>query len=149
MGSGRLFVGVGSPHGDDSVGWVVARSIEIQIGDELSVRCARSPAALLDWLDGVDELHVCDACASDEPVGAVRCWDWPAEEIERTRFQGSHDLSLPAALALAEQLGRLPAKVRVWGVAVNEHRSTGSISAATAARVSEIVDQIRGVLGHA
>ncbi|MEX2114257.1 MAG: hydrogenase maturation protease [Pirellulales bacterium] len=149
MNGGCLFVGMGSPYGDDCVGWVIARSIAGRLGDEFTVRCARSPAVLLDWLDNFDELHVCDAFVGNGAVGTLRGWDWPAEEIELARFQGSHDLSLPAALALAAQLGRLPAKVRVWGVAVGDHASFDSMSAVIAARASEIVDQICGALGHA
>ena len=149
MGGRTLLVGIGSSQGDDRVGWVIAGRIADMIGDSSIVRCARSPAALLDLLDGVDELHVCDAFIGQAEVGAVRWWDWPSREIERAHFHGSHDLSLPAALALAEQLGRLPPKVRIWGVAIGESRQLDPMSTAVTAAVPEIVNQICGALAHA
>jgi len=101
MNDRALVVGIGSPYGDDRVGWLVAERIAEMLGNRFIVRCARSPAELLDWLDGVAELHVCDAFASHTQIGEAWCWQWPLPEIESAHFHGSHDLSLPAALALA------------------------------------------------
>jgi hydrogenase maturation protease len=149
MDNRTLVVGIGSPHGDDRVGWVIAERIAELVGHRFDVRCARSPAELLDWLEGVVELHVCDAFTRHTEVGAAQCWDWPSPEIEGALFHGSHDFSLPAALALAEQLGRLPARVRIWGIAIGEGRGGDSMSLAVRAAVPEIVDRIRGALAHA
>ena len=147
--SRSLLVGIGSPHGDDRVGWLIARRIGELLGAHLPVKIARTPAELLDWLEGIDTLHVCDAVVDEAAVGTVRCWDWPAREIECVRFGGSHDIPLMSALALAEQLGRLPPKVRIWGVVIGETRELGSMSSAVTDAVAEIVVQICGTLGHA
>jgi hydrogenase maturation protease len=149
MNPRSLLVGIGSAHGDDRAGWLIARRIGEVMGERLSVKCARAPADLLDWLEGIDTLDICDALLGEATVGAVRRWDWPAHEIERARFSGSHDLSLASALALAEQLGRLPPKVRIWGVAVGKTRALDSMSAAVTAALPTIVNQICGALGDA
>ena len=149
MNARSLLVGIGSPHGDDSVGWEIARRVAHQVGDSLLVRCARTPAELLDWLDGIDTLDVCDALVSEAAVGSFCCWQWPAHEIERAPFGGSHDLSLPAVLALAANLGRLPPRVRIWGVGIDPERSLESLSPDAAAALPSIVDRICGVLLHA
>jgi hydrogenase maturation protease len=147
--SRTLLVGIGSRHGDDSVGWRIARHVAAAMDERLVVRCARSPAELLDWLEGVDALHLCDGFVHGKTVGAIRCWDWPTPEIEQVVFRGSHDLSLPSALALAQQLGLLPRRVRIWGVAIAGARGSQADSAAVSAAVGEIAYRICGVLSDA
>lgn len=115
----QLFVGIGSPYGDDRLGWIVAAEIERRGPQQTSVRCAQSPANLLDWLAGHERLIVCDACYSPEPSGAWRRFDWPAAEMEDVDFAGTHDMPLTATLKLAEQLGMLPKQTTVWCMTVD------------------------------
>lgn len=149
MSTSSLLVGIGSPNGDDCVGWEVARRVASVLGETLVVRCVRTPAEVLDLLEGIDTLEICDALASEAAVGSVFCWQWPAPEIERAPFRGSHDLSLPAVLALAEGLGRLPVQVRIWGVGIKSGGALDSLSADAAAAVPTVVDRICGALIHA
>jgi hydrogenase maturation protease len=144
-----LLVGIGSPHGDDRVGWEIARRVGERLAGALDARCARTPAELLDWLEGVDALDVCDAFAADGQAGSVHCWQWPARQIERVPFCGSHDVSLPAVLALAERLGRLPPRVRIWGVGIKPPAMLGALSPGALAAVEVMVDRICGELAHA
>jgi hydrogenase maturation protease len=113
-----LLVGLGSLCGDDSVGLCVACQLAEYELPGVRVRLATSPTQLFDWLAGLQHLIICDACISAAPVGHLHCWSWPAEEIEQLRFSGSHDMSLPAVLAIADQLGQLPPAVTIWGVAI-------------------------------
>lgn len=146
MSGQSLLVGIGSPHGDDRVGWEIARRVAERFGGTLMVRCARTPAELLDWLEGIDTLDVCDAVSSDAAVGSVHCWQWPAPQIDQARFRGSHDVSLRAVLALAEGLGRLPPQVRIWGLEIKPGGSLDALSGGVAAAVPTVVDRIYGVL---
>jgi Ni,Fe-hydrogenase maturation factor len=74
---------------------------------------------------------------------------WPAAEIERAAFRGTHDFSLAAVLALAERLGRLPARARIWGVAVRSHPALAGLSPEAARAVTAAVEQICGALDDA
>lgn len=155
MNRTALVVGIGSSHGDDRVGWEVARAIDRRGDRGIATRCARTPAKLLDWLDGVERLDVCDAVSwstteTAVEIGSVRCWQWPAQDLERAPFRTSHDLSLPAVLALAETLGRLPPEVRVWGVTIGAPTTpSATLSPALAALVPAIAGRICGGLVHA
>lgn len=124
-----LIVGLGSPHGDDQVGWRVAEALRPRVAGLLgvAVRTANVPLDLLDWLEGVASLHVCDACCSDQPFGTLHrltiCGPIdgngpPARgfEFASLRCGGSHDFGLPAVLELAERLGCLPDRVVVHAV---------------------------------
>jgi hydrogenase maturation protease len=126
-------VGVGSPHGDDHAGWWVAQRLaEVgprefwpgEIGPRdvgrraVSIVSVASPVDLLEYLEGVEQLHVCDAFVGDGPPGKLHRWHWPEPVIQQQRFIGSHDISLAATLTLAQNLGRLPDEVVVWGIDV-------------------------------
>lgn len=73
-----LIVGIGSPHGDDQAGWLVADALQLSLNQlhhpDLSccVKKAVVPLDLLHWLENVDELILCDACQSDAPAGHIR-----------------------------------------------------------------------------
>ena len=125
-----LVVGLGSAHGDDQFGWQVVGHLAAEIADpSVSMRAARSPAELLDWMEGFERLIVCDACQSMGSPGAIRVWRWPDVPRDALRSAGTHDLGLAAALELAEQLRHLPAETLIWCVEIETPRPGEAVSA--------------------
>lgn len=114
-----LFVGLGSSHGDDQAGWLVASELQRRADHSRSLNCrlAKSPSDLLDWLDDVTHLILCDACDDPTQLGTLSHWHWPAERFVRTRSSSSHQLGLPEVLDLAAALHRLPERVELWTIA--------------------------------
>ena len=148
MNGPSLLVGIGSPHGDDRLGWEIAAQVGRRAAGAFIVRCARTPVELLDWLEGIDSLDVCDAVCNGN-AGSVDCWQWPAPQIARLPFRGSHNVGLPEVLALAEQLGALPPMVRIWGVGIKSPAAFGAVSPELTFAVRAVVDRICGALAHA
>ena len=142
-----LLAGVGSMLGDDQVGWLVAERIAENLsattGDSHSsaggaslccripsgsvgVRLASVPLDVLDWMDGVQHLHVIDACRSLHPAGEIHRLDWSVlatsalsdDQDSALRIGGhtTHDFGIVDVLKLAEQTGRLPDDVVVWAI---------------------------------
>ena len=116
-----LFAGIGSQHGDDRIGWLVADALRERLPSDVEVRQASTPSQLLDWLGGIDRLVVCDACLAPAVAGTtnrtrLHRWDWPVPDATSLRSASSHAFGLPQVLQLAEQLGNLPAEVIVFGV---------------------------------
>jgi hydrogenase maturation protease len=111
-----LVVGVGSDHGDDQLGWLLADWLKDCAPPGVCVRKARTPLQLLDWLTGVSCLVVVDACRGSGQPGDIQRFTWPDVPAWGRAFAGTHDLGLLEALRLAETLGSLPARVVVWGV---------------------------------
>lgn len=144
-----IVAGIGSPHGDDQLGWHVADELAGLIGQSLVVYKTALPIEILNLVDATDELIICDACRTDRPIGSVWSWNWPSKEIEICRFSGSHDISLPAALALAEQLGQLPRRVTIWAVNIGAAEPAGELTPKVAAAVSEVSRQIAESINHA
>lgn len=138
-----LIVGIGSPHGDDQIGWRVAdRFASSTEQDHIDVRRAKSPVDLLDWLEDVRRLVICDSCRGLGRVGAMRRWKWPAPEISEIALSGTHTLSLPAVLALAKTLGRLPDDVLIWAIEGATSNAGQMASARAMQAVPEVVKQI-------
>ena len=144
--SRTLFVGLGSPHGDDQVGWRVAEELRRRQPDR-TVRIASTPAELLDWLDGLDRLELCDAVRGESP-GRLHRWDWPTPQLGRLRSSGTHSFGVSAVLELAQRLGRLPAAVRIWGIEARQFEPTQTISGQLDAGLPVIVDQIEYTRQH-
>ncbi|HVC94718.1 MAG TPA: hydrogenase maturation protease [Pirellulales bacterium] len=138
-----LIVGLGSPHGDDQLGWRVTERLALELASsDVDVRTARSAGDLLDWLDGLERLIVCDACENQGSPGTLHCWNWPAAELCLARASSSHDLGLASTLALADELGRLPGEVTIVAVEEKQHLTGAEMSAEVVVSVERVVGLI-------
>ena len=149
-----LLVGIGSPHGDDRAGWLVAEALA-----ECSARMhaahaaafqvckASTPLDLFDWLDDMRRLIVCDAACGAGAPGTLHRWHWPDERIGQVRPAGSHDFGLAAALELADRLGRLPAEVVVWGIERGPALPGDRISPAVEKALPELIERVQAEIG--
>ena len=115
MNRSHLVIGIGSAHGDDQFGWLVADSLSAESRPEFTVKRARAPADILSWLEGASTLTLCDGCRGTGLPGTLRRWNWPNAEIPSTTFLGTHDLGLVSVLELAQRLQAIPAQVWIWG----------------------------------
>jgi len=141
-----LFAGIGSPHGDDRIGWLVADALREFARTDIEIREAATPSDLLDWLEGIDRLIVCDACTSAPSTTstdhALHRWEWPTQEVATLRSANSHAFGLPQVLQLAERLGTLPPVVIVFGVAAESFDAFAELSPNLAAAQDAIVQRI-------
>ncbi len=142
MDATTLIVGIGSPHGDDQAGWLVARKLAERLPSTVTVRIARSPSELLNWLDGVERLIICDACQAGDAAGTIRRWQWPADELNEVRWSSTHDMPLPAALSLAERLEQMPNDVVIWSVEADDTTLISTESAKVSAAVDHLACRI-------
>lgn len=147
----RLFVGLGSFHGDDQVGWSIAELLHQ--AEVVPVRSAIVPADLLHWLDGLDELILCDACIGQSDAGTVHRLVWQQgkgfSEVMQLRSSNSHQLSVPEVLHLAESLGVLPAKVVVYAVEARDFGEGQPLSSELQKVLPAIIQQLVRELTHA
>lgn len=147
MSGKTLIVGLGSAHGDDRFGWqVAARLSEAPQAPGIVIRQARSPAELLDWLEGIERLIVCDACENLGTPGRLHRWRWPAAELTRIRSSHSHDLALAAVLALAETLDCLPSAVEVLAAEGRTFGPAAPMSSEIESAASQAAEQLRAEL---
>jgi hydrogenase maturation protease len=138
-------VGVGSPHGDDQVGWRVADELASRIDDRglthVASRRARSPAQILDWLEGTKRLIVIDACSGLASPGQILHRRWPAIELDQLRC-GSHNFSLLQTLAVAAQLQVLPPQIDVWCIEGTQFEADQPLSKSVLQTIPATADEI-------
>jgi hydrogenase maturation protease len=115
--SSTYIIGLGSPYGDDQVGWRVIDLLRARLGtDDGTRKLAKvsTPSNLLDLLEGGERLVLIDACQGLGPPGKTRCLGWPDSQIRQLRSAAGHLLSLHDAIKLAEAIGRSPTSCEVW-----------------------------------
>ncbi|MFN7290301.1 MAG: hydrogenase maturation protease [Pirellula sp.] len=112
----NLIYGIGSPNGDDQIGWCVVERIRSQLPEGWQAKCGLVPMDLLNHLEGIYALHVLDACEGEEELGTIHRFEWPEHNLVGNSIATSHDFSLSMTLELASSLGILPSHVTVWGI---------------------------------
>lgn len=116
MSPAMKVIGIGSHHGDDRAGWVVAERLRRRASLPAQVVALRDAASVLDHLDGCDRLIVVDACVSGDTPGTVRRLEWPDATFRGRGGMSTHGLALSDVLQLAERLARLPREVVLFVV---------------------------------
>lgn len=104
-------LGIGSPHGADRVGWLLAERLSQQADLSATVRKLSTPLELLDHLHECQFLIIVDACRTGAVEGSVIRLNWPDRRIRAHQTLSSHGLGVGESLLLAEQLGKLPERV--------------------------------------
>jgi len=162
-----LIAGIGSPFGDDQAGWLVVDQLKQMLDANLAaddtpetshpdiarllVRKARVPLDLLDWLSGVDILHVCDAGHNATQTGSLHHLSYDQESLLNSAEhdfpggQGSfrgHDYGVLDVLRLAETNCSLPQQIEFWIVSGSRFAASDDISRDVAAGVRLCAEQI-------
>jgi hydrogenase maturation protease len=114
-------VGLGSPFGDDQVGWRVVEALrqaisgtEIEGGCSLAA-CDRPGPGLLSLMEGAQAVWLVDAVLAGGKPGSI----YRLDAREAARVEGSwsgHGLGVASALALGWALGGLPEQVVIYGI---------------------------------
>lgn len=152
-----LVVGIGSSHGDDQAGWLVATEVESRCGlsSQVCVRRATNPVDLMDWLGAFRTVHLCDACQQFENTGQVHQFRYqnghlvestgrllPVEIARNLRNAGTHQYGIPDVLQLAAVTGRLPEELIVWTIEASEFSPFQPVTAEVQRAASQVADFI-------
>lgn len=154
-----LIAGLGSAHGDDQAGWLVAENVALQCQGhpDVTVRKAAIPLDVFDWLEGVDILHVCDACEATPGHGNLHRFKLIDGQLadsmnslnpelhatlQSLRSRGSHDFGLPDVLRLATEIQQLPKRVIVWAIGGTDFQPGAEMTAEATAAASQAVVEI-------
>jgi hydrogenase maturation protease len=111
-----LVVGLGSHFGDDQAGWLILDQLRERGFPDDHLRKLQHPADILDLIDQLQRLVVCDACMGAGPAGTIHCWQWPSDHPIKIQVRGTHDMGLYEVLELASNLGWRPRTVEIWAV---------------------------------
>jgi hydrogenase maturation protease len=157
-----LIVGLGSPHGDDQAGWLAVDQLRRQEPRcDAEIRHAAVPLDVLDWLDGVQELHLIDACASTAGECDIFRLKWTNGRLHVTlpsgnnesvcsaaagKNAGTHGIGMIEVLQLADAMGQLPEEVVVWAIPMHSSAPEARISEDAQKRVRKAVTALHSEL---
>jgi hydrogenase maturation protease len=141
-----LIVGLGSPHGDDQLGWVAIDRLRPLLPDAISARKVRDGFELLEVLEGHDSAVIIDAAAPAGRPGSIRSFKWPSPELVHCIPLSSHGLGLVEAIQLAEALGRLPHHVKICTMEAQDTSPGAPLGDDIARQLDALVECVLGSL---
>lgn len=114
-------VGIGSPFGDDTLGWTAARHLAAALADweaiGLETHLTGNPAAELPiLLASTSHALLLDALAPDSGIRVVR--PITLDELAHWQDTSSHGIGVGTTLRLMDTLGTLPACWALIGIPV-------------------------------
>ena len=111
-------IGVGSPFGDDAVGWRVIESMASGAAEDVElVKLDRPGATLVHWFDDIEEVIIIDAMRTGSEIGTIRRFD-VHELATLAAGTSTHSLGVSETLQLAWALGTLPTRLTVIGIEI-------------------------------
>jgi hydrogenase maturation protease len=151
-----VVIGIGNPYrGDDGAALAVVEQLRALLpGDVEVVACEQEPTRLLEaWADA-EAAVVVDAVASGGEPGALHRYDTTEEAVPARVFRSStHAFGVGETIELGRALGRLPARVIVYGIEGQTFETGDELSVPVAAAVDRTVaavaDDVRRLAGLA
>jgi hydrogenase maturation protease len=140
-------VGVGSPWGDDRVGWCVVDALAPRLltAPVRVLKLDRPGPGLLDRIQAHRRILLVDAAATGAPAGTL--YSIPSDALPAAgAAASSHSLGVAEALALGCSLGLLPTELRLYLVSIDPRRTEpadSELSPAVAAAVGPLAAIMR------
>lgn len=129
--------------GDDAAGVLAAERLrQLAIPAEI---CWGEASALMEAWAGAEDVILIDAVTTGSTVGTVHVWDARDTSVPNYSNASTHGFGVGQAIELARALGRLPQRLRIFGIeaAAFELGSTACVPVKQAAeKVAEQVAQL-------
>ena len=120
MPNTNLIIGLGSPHGDDRVGWEVIHALG-DLGAQspsVLISVVSQPWDLLNHFQSQDLAVLVDACVTGQSPGTIIEVDVDdLKQYPRSR-SSSHGSTVPEAIEMAAALGTCPKRFVILGIEV-------------------------------
>lgn len=139
-----LLIGIGTDYrGDDQAGLEVARRLRGRMAGMEVREFSGDGAVLLEAWSGHARVTLVDVCRSGAPAGTLHHWRLPGDSLPAAlRLGSSHAFGLAEALALAETLGRLPARLDLHAIEGERFGLGGAMSPAVERAVETLVAEL-------
>ncbi len=144
-----LILCCGNPdRGDDGAGPLVAERLRA-LGVEARL-CRGEAFSLIDEWQGADDVVVVDAVVTGAPHGAIGEWDARTAPLARQWFRCStHGMGVAEAVDLARTLGRLPKRLRIFGIEGRSFEAGAPPAPAVAEAARELAERLAVIEDHA
>jgi hydrogenase maturation protease len=140
-------LGVGSPFGDDRLGWAAVEALRrtpwlaaLPAGSVEMEACDRPGAALLSAWRDAQHVMLIDAVRSGAVPGTLFCLQ--GRELSGAATFSTHDFGVAAALALARSLGEDTAHILLLGIEADPACRGDQLSPAVAAAMPLLLERV-------
>jgi hydrogenase maturation protease len=147
-----VVIGVGNPlRGDDAAGVAVAERLRERVPPGVAVvACGEEPSRLIEAWEGAGTAVLVDAISSGGRPGTLHRFDAGEEALPARAFRSStHAVGIAETIELARALGRLPRRVRVYGIEAGGFATGAALTPAVEAAVEALVESILADLEEA
>lgn len=141
-------LGIGSPNGDDQIGWLAVTALEQSGVLELftagwisQTALDRPELNLIPHLAEAEWVILVDALCGDGSPGSIRRMDG-AGLASALRGLSTHGFAVESALALARELGCLPRRLTVYGIEIAQAAPGAPVSLPVRNALPELVKAI-------
>jgi hydrogenase maturation protease len=141
-----LILGCGNPdRSDDAAGLLVVRRLQALGIDAREY--VGEPLELIDAWNGSPEVILIDAVVSGAPPGTITVWDAGHGRLAHDQFCCStHGFGISDAVELARVLGKLPRRLRVYGIEGVRFEAGGPVSVEVAEAIERLTQKIAGTV---
>ena len=143
--SRTVVIGIGNRlRGDDGAGVVVAERLLGRVPEDVEVvACSEEPSRVMDAWEGADAVVLVDTVSSGAPPGTLHRFDASRDTVPARTFRSStHAIGIAETIELARALGRLPRRVRVYGVEAGGFTTGAALTPAVEGAVTSLVDAV-------
>ena len=140
-----VVIGIGNRlRGDDAAGVVVAEQLRARVPEGVEVvSCDEEPSRLMEAWAGVESVVLIDTVSSGAPPGTLHSFDAGQEAVPARTFRSStHAIGIADTIELARALGRLPRRVRVYGIEAGGFETGSSLTPAVESAVVFLVKDV-------
>lgn len=140
-----VVIGIGNPlRGDDAAGVVVAEHLRSCVPECVEVvSCSEEPSRLMEAWEGAASVLLVDTVSSGAPPGTLHRFDAGEEAVPARTFRSStHAIGIADTIELARALGRLPRRVRLYGIEAGGFATGNSLTPAVEAAVDLLVRDV-------
>lgn len=137
-------LGIGSPFGDDQLGWEVVKLLQQRPTlhcfhpDHLSMTyCDRPGMHLLELMRSAETVFLIDAIKTGAPIGTLHRFENEAIETIDDPLS-THALGVAAAMKMGAVLQLLPKKVVLYGIEIYDPQREPSLSKPTTEAIKSL-----------
>jgi hydrogenase maturation protease len=140
-----VVIGIGNRlRGDDAAGVIAAEQLRPRVPEGVKVvSCDEEPSRLMEAWQGAESVLLVDTVSSGAPPGTLHRFDAGEETVPARTFRSStHAIGIADTIELARALGRLPHRVRVYGIEAGSFETGSSLTRAVEAAVAFLVKDV-------
>jgi hydrogenase maturation protease len=140
-----VVIGIGNRlRGDDAAGVVAAEQLRPRVPEGVEVvSCDEEPSRLMEAWQGAESVLLVDTVSSGASPGTLHRFDAGDEAVPARTFRSStHAIGIADTIELARALGRLPRRVRIYGIEAGGFETGCSLTPAVESAVVLLVKNV-------